>query len=83
MVNKKVQGKVKTIQLSLKPKRFFGNWIKVSVDKTFPTTSYTIIGSGHQYATGALEVGSDPDNALEVAKKYDIYSGGETQKEVL
>ncbi len=83
LVNKKFQGKVKTVKLSLKPKRFFGNWIKVTVDKTFPDTAYTVTGSGHQYATGALEVGSDPYTALEAAKKYDIYSGGETQKEVL
>lgn len=83
LVNKKFQGKVKTVNLSLKPKRVFGNWIKITVDKTFPDTDYTIIGSGHQYASGALEVGSNPEHALEVSKKYDIYSGGETQKEFL
>ncbi len=83
LVNKKFQGKVKTVEFELKPKRFFGNWIRVTVDKTFPDDDYIIIGSGRQYATGALEVGSNPEHALEVSKKYDIYSGGETQKEVL
>ncbi len=83
LVNKKFQGKVKTVELSLKPKRLFGNWTKITVAKTFIDSDYTIIGSGQKYATGALEVGSDPYTALGVAKKYDIYSGGETQKEVL
>lgn len=83
LVNKKFNGKVKTLQLDLVPVRVFGKWVRVKVTKRYPDTAYTIIGSGRQYATGAVEVGSFPEEAINVAKKYDTYSGGETQKEVL
>ncbi|CAL9979918.1 peptidase HslV family [Vibrio phage F99] len=83
LVNKKYNGKVRTVQLDLTPKRIYGIWVRVKVTKHYPDTAYTIIGSGRQYATGAVEVGSFPEEAINVAKKYDTYSGGETQKEVL
>ncbi|EQB1369305.1 hypothetical protein ACYB2G_003780 [Salmonella enterica subsp. enterica serovar Chester] len=37
------------------------------------------IGSGAHYALGALGAGVDAPTAVEVAKRYDLYSGGQTQ----
>lgn len=82
-INKVFDGKMKTLRLELSAKRFLGEWQRVSVIKSYPATDYTFAGSGHQYATGAMEAGATPERALEVAKTCDQYSGGATQREVL
>lgn len=42
-----------------------------------PCEEFTAIGSGASLAIGALEAGADVEKALEVAIKYDTYSGGD------
>lgn len=39
---------------------------------------YTATGSGMFLALGAMEMGADTKKAVDVAKKYDLYCGGET-----
>lgn len=41
--------------------------------------SFAAIGSGWQFALGAMEAGADPITAVSIAIDYDIYSGGELQ----
>lgn len=40
--------------------------------------NYAAIGCGMFLALGALSMGADPIKAVEVAKKYDLFCGGET-----
>lgn len=40
--------------------------------------NYYAIGSGADWALAALDAGATPEEALEIAKKRDVYSGGET-----
>ena len=44
------------------------NWVRVD-------SPYYAIGSGKQYAIAALEAGKSPKKAVEIACKYDVYSG--------
>ena len=37
------------------------------------------IGSGEPYAIAALELGKSPKEAVEIASKYDLYTGGEVK----
>lgn len=41
-----------------------------------PCEEFTAIGSGAGFALGALEAGADVETALEIAIKYDAYTGG-------
>ncbi|AVZ45396.1 hypothetical protein [Escherichia phage vB_EcoM-Ro121c4YLVW] len=49
-----------------------------------PTRAYPIdeeyyaVGSGSDFALAALDAGATPEQAMEVAKKRDAFSGGET-----
>ncbi|EAB5867517.1 hypothetical protein BXE85_26435, partial [Salmonella enterica subsp. enterica] len=62
-----------------------GRVIDVSKCKDNKYASYVFveppyaIGSGAHYALGALGAGVDAPTAVEVAKRYDLYSGGQTQ----
>lgn len=38
---------------------------------------FTAIGSGSDFAIGAMVMGADAEKALEIAKKYDLNTGGE------
>jgi hypothetical protein len=38
------------------------------------------VGSGSEYAIGALECGAPPDQAIKIASKYDPYTGSEVQR---
>lgn len=40
------------------------------------TAPYTAIGSGRQFALGAMAMGADAQKAIQVAAKHDIYTGG-------
>jgi ATP-dependent protease HslVU (ClpYQ) peptidase subunit len=40
--------------------------------------TYSAIGSGMFLALGAMYMGADTQKAIDVAKKYDLYCGGET-----
>lgn len=44
---------------------------------------YATIGSGADYALAALDAGATPEEAMEIAKKRDAFSGGETFVEEL
>lgn len=51
------------------------------VDGTDPTPmpvgpTFYAIGSGAPYALGALEMGASLERAVDIAKMYDVYSGG-------
>lgn len=51
------------------------------IDGTDPTPmpvgpTFYAIGSGAPYALGALEMGADLERAVDIAKMYDVYSGG-------
>lgn len=37
------------------------------------------VGSGSPYALGALSAGANPKKAVEIAKEWDLYTGGEIQ----
>lgn len=41
---------------------------------------FNAVGSGMFLAIGAMSQGADPEEAVEVAKKYDLYCGGDTYK---
>lgn len=41
---------------------------------------YSAVGSGMFLCLGAMYMGATPEKAIEVAKEYDLYCGGETQK---
>lgn len=56
---------------------------KSSVDYMEIQGSFYSIGSGRQFALAAMEYGKSPREVVEVAIKYDIYSGGEIQEEIV
>ena len=55
---------------------------KSSVDLSEIENFYSI-GNGRKFALAAMECGKSPREAVEVAIKYDIYSGGEVQEEII
>lgn len=62
-----------------------GRVVDIAKHKDTKCASYVFVeppyavGSGAQYALGALGAGVDAPTAVEVAKRYDLYSGGQTQ----
>ena len=51
--------------------------------RAFPIDrEYTAVGSGADFALAALDAGATPEEAMEVAKRRDAFSGGETFIEV-
>jgi len=56
---------------------------KSSVDFREIQGSFYSIGSGRKFALAAMECGKSPREAVEIAIKYDIYSGGEIQEEIV
>lgn len=62
------------------------NFIIIFENKVFSTSefevnsieSYSAIGSGMFLALGAMYMGADTKKAVDVAKKYDLYCGGDT-----
>lgn len=52
---------------------------KSSVDLSEIKEDFYSIGSGRKFALAAMECGKSPRGAVEIAIKYDIYSGGEVQ----
>ena len=53
-------------------------WLLTSTGYYQPITgkNFYAIGSGGDYATGALERGATPEQAIAIAKKYDAATGG-------
>lgn len=45
---------------------------------TVVKTSFIAIGSGAKIAMGAMAAGATAEEAVEIAAKYDVYTGGET-----
>lgn len=43
-------------------------------------SEYNAVGSGMYLALGAMFKGSDPEEAIEVAKEFDLYCSGKTDK---
>lgn len=51
--------------------------------RAFPIDrDYTAVGSGADFALAAMDAGATPEEAMEVAKRRDAFSGGETFVEV-
>lgn len=47
--------------------------------RAFPIDrEYTAVGSGSDFALAAMDAGATPEQAMEVAKRRDAFSGGET-----
>jgi len=44
---------------------------------------FMAIGSGREFALAAMECGGSPRDAVAVAIKYDIYSGGDIQEDLI
>jgi len=48
--------------------RNFKNWLQIQ-------NKHHSIGTGSQFALGALEAGKSPEEAIKIASKHDIYTG--------
>jgi len=59
------------------PRRFLS--YENSMEPTIITADYYAIGSGRPFALGALAAGATVTQAVHIACKFDIYSGGNLQ----
>lgn len=69
------------VKVQLTPKRILGTrFIKVDITKSKIKSSerFMTLGSGREFAIGALRAESTPEKAMDIAKEFDKYSGGET-----
>lgn len=80
---KKVNGKLSGVKLYLTPKRIpLTNMVKVKIVKEVLDQDclFYTDGSGYQYASGAVQAKATPKEAVNIAIKFDKYSGGEIQE---
>jgi 20S proteasome alpha/beta subunit len=76
LVNKFTGGRYFSVQYNLSAKSLPFGKVRVSVVKSAKDDSnqYTIIGSGGLLATGAMEQGATPEEAIQIASKHDQYT---------
>lgn len=80
-VSKRVLGRVRTLKYILIPTKIpCTGYYSVKVDKIPQYSSFTVDGSGKQFAMGALYGnGQSAWGAINAAKEFDEGSGGDTQ----
>lgn len=76
LVTKSCLGRVYTVRYELTIRNLVFGWKIVKVDKEMIDDEYryTVKGSGSAFAIGALEQGSNPEEAIKIASKHDIYT---------
>ena len=67
-------GDVHILQLKVSVVGLPFGWYKLKVVKNIVTKSYAILGSGGDYAIGALEMGASEVEAIKIAAKFDHYT---------
>jgi hypothetical protein len=68
------------LQVSVAGGIFYWGSEMIAVPISLPFYS---VGSGSEFAIGALECGAPPDQAIKIAAKYDPYTGTEVQRHKL